>query len=119
MLRDPLDNTIYLKNRFGIFQELRARLSDHGMSHPPQRLATASVLVTLALLQQSIAIAPLARAVADTFANGPEAAYIQLPIDLGIEVPPFGLMTRRNMVLTPVAQRLVELILAAEVFRAS
>ena len=91
-----------------------ARLSEHGMSHPPQRLATASFLLTLALLQQSNAIAPLARAVADTFAGSPEAAYIQLPIDLGIEVPPFGLMTRRNMVLTPVAQRLVELILVAD-----
>lgn len=91
-----------------------ARLSEHGMTHPPQRLATASFLLTLALLQQSNAIAPLARAVADTFASAADAAYIQLPIDLGIEVPPFGLMTRTNMVLTPVAQRLVALILAAD-----
>jgi DNA-binding transcriptional LysR family regulator len=91
-----------------------ARLSEHGMAHPPQRLATASFLLTLALLQQSNAIAPLARAVADTFAGDADAAYIQLPIDLGIEVPPFGLITRKNMVLTPVAQRLVELILAKD-----
>ena len=70
--------------------------------------------MTLALLQQSNAIAPLARAVADTFASGPEAAYLQLPIDLGIEVPAFGLMTRKNMVLTPVAHRLAELILAID-----
>lgn len=91
-----------------------ARLSEHKMPHPPQRLATASFLLTLALLQQSNAIAPLARAVADTFASAPDAAYIQLPIDLGIEVPPFGLLTRKNMVLTPVAERLVELILAMD-----
>ena len=91
-----------------------ARLSDHKMPHPPQRLATASFLLTLALLQQSNAIAPLARAVADTFASAPDAAYMQLPIDLGIEVPPFGLLTRSNMVLTPVAQRLAELILAMD-----
>jgi DNA-binding transcriptional LysR family regulator len=91
-----------------------ARLSDLHMPHPPQRLATASFLLTLALLQQSNAIAPLARAVAETFARGPEAAYIELPIDLGIEVPPFGLITRKNMMLTPVAQRLVELILATD-----
>jgi DNA-binding transcriptional LysR family regulator len=91
-----------------------ARLSAHGMAHPPQRLATASFLLTLALLQQSNAIAPLARAVADTFASAADAAFVQLPIDLGIEVPPFGLLTRQNMVLTPVAQRLVELILAAD-----
>ncbi len=91
-----------------------ARLSEHGMPHPPQRLATASFLLTLALLQQSNAIAPLARAVADTFARAPDAAYVQLPIDLGIEVPPFGLLTRSHMVLTPVAQRLAELILATD-----
>ena len=91
-----------------------ARLSDHHMPHPPQRLATASFLLTLALLQQSNAIAPLARAVADTFARASDAAFIQLPIDLGIEVPPFGLITRKNMVLTPAAQRLVELILTAD-----
>ena len=91
-----------------------ARLSEHGMPHPPQRLATGSFLLTLALLQQSNAIAPLARAVADTFASGPEAAYLQLPIDLGIEVPAFGLLTRKNMVLTPVAHRLAELILAID-----
>jgi DNA-binding transcriptional LysR family regulator len=91
-----------------------ARLSEHGMTHPPQRLATASFLLTLALLQQSNAIAPLARAVADAFASAADAAFIQLPIDLGIEVPPFGLLTRQNMVLTPVAQRLVELILATD-----
>lgn len=91
-----------------------ARLSEHGMPPPPQRLATASFLLTLALLQQSNAIAPLARAVADTFASAADAAYVKLPIDLGIEVPPFGLLTRRNMVLTPVAQRLVELVLVAD-----
>lgn len=91
-----------------------ARLSEHHMTHPPQRLATASFLLTLALLQQSNAIAPLARAVADTFASAPDAAYMQLPIDLGIEVPPFGLMTRKDMVLTPVAERLVALILSAD-----
>lgn len=95
-----------------------ARLSEHGMSHPPQRLATASFLLTLALLQQSNAIAPMARAVADTFARGSDAAYIQLPIDLGIEVPPFGLMTRKNMVLTPVAQKVVAMILAMDAITA-
>ena len=91
-----------------------ARLTEHRMPHPPQRLATASFLLTLALLQQSNAIAPLARPVADTFATAPDAAFIKLPIDLGIEVPPFGLLTRTNMVLTPVAQRLAELILAMD-----
>lgn len=88
-----------------------ARLSELRLPPPPQRLATASFLLTLALLQQSNAIAPLARAVADTFARAPDTTFTQLPIDLGIEVPPFGLITRQNMVLTTVARRLVELIL--------
>jgi DNA-binding transcriptional LysR family regulator len=81
------------------------------LPHPPQRLSTASFLLTLALLQQSNAIAPLAKAVAASFANAPDAPYVQLPIDLGIEVEAFGLMTRADMALTPIAKRLADRIL--------
>lgn len=89
-----------------------ARLSVLGLPAPPQRLATASFLLTLALVQQSNAIAPLARAVCDRFATGPEAAYAVLPVDLGIEVEPYGMLKRANAILTPVAQRLADLIVA-------
>lgn len=88
-----------------------ARLRAHGLPHPPQRLSTASFLLTLALLQQSNAIAPLASAVADSFAKGPDAPYAILPVDLGIEVEPYGLITRAGMALTPAARRLADMIL--------
>ncbi len=83
-----------------------ARLRAHGLPAPPQRLSTASFLLIFALLQQSNAIAPLARAVAETFVQGPMAAYVLLDIDLGIEVEAFGLITRAGAILPPVAARI-------------
>lgn len=87
-----------------------ARLAALGLPQPPQRFATASFLLTLAMVQQSNAIAPLARAVCDQFGTGPDAPYAVLPLDLGIIVEPFGLLTRSGTILTPAAQRLVGMI---------
>jgi DNA-binding transcriptional LysR family regulator len=88
-----------------------ARLRALGLPQPPQRLSTSSFLLTLALLQQSNAIAPLASAVADTFAKGEDAPYQMLKLDLGIEVEPYGLITGQGMALTPAAQRMADMIL--------
>jgi DNA-binding transcriptional LysR family regulator len=85
-----------------------ARLSALGLPDPPQRLSTASFLLTLALLQQSNAIAPLASAVAASFARAPDVPNVELAIDLGIEVEAYGLMTRAGTTLTLVAQRLAD-----------
>lgn len=90
------------------------RLAALGLPAPPQRLATASFLLTLALIQQSNAIAPLARAVCDRFSAAPDAPYVILPLDLGITVAPFGLLTRSGAILTPVAQRLAAMITAGQ-----
>jgi DNA-binding transcriptional LysR family regulator len=83
-----------------------ARLGAYGLPSPPQRLSTASFLLIFSLLHQSNAIAPLARAVADAYVTGPYASYVLLDIDLGIEVEPFGLVTRIGAILPPVAARL-------------
>jgi DNA-binding transcriptional LysR family regulator len=80
------------------------RLGALGLPPPAQRMATASFLLTLALLQQSNAIAPLSSAVAQSFTSGDRAPYCILPIDLGIVVPPFGLMTRIGAELPPAAR---------------
>jgi DNA-binding transcriptional LysR family regulator len=90
------------------------RLQALGLPTPPQRLATASFLLTLALIQQSNAIAPLARAVCDRFSAAPDAPYVILPLDLGITVAPFGLLTRAGAILTPVALRLAAMITAGQ-----
>lgn len=92
-------------------QAVMGRLADLGLPQPPQRLATSSFLLTLALIQQSNAIAPLARAVCDRFA-GPGSPYVILPVDMGIVVEPFGLLTRTGAILTPVAARLCSMVMA-------
>ena len=89
-----------------------SRLAALGLPPPRQRFATASFLLTLAMVQQSNAIAPLARAVCDQFGAGPDAPYAVLPLDLGIIVEPFGMLTRAGTILTPAAQRLADMIAA-------
>jgi DNA-binding transcriptional LysR family regulator len=89
-----------------------ARLGAYGLPSPPQRLSTASFLLIFSLLLQSNAIAPLARAVAGAYVTGPYASYVLLDIDLGIEVEPFGLVTRAGAILPPVAARLAAAIQA-------
>jgi DNA-binding transcriptional LysR family regulator len=88
------------------------RLSGLGFDLGQVRVTTASFLFTLALLRSSNAIAPLARAVADRFATGADTAFAVLPVDLGIVVPDFGLVTRRGTEPTPATARMTELILA-------
>jgi DNA-binding transcriptional LysR family regulator len=89
------------------------RLRLLGLPQPPGMLTTSSFLFTLALLQQSDAIAPLARAVTDRFATDPDAPYVVLPADLGIEVAPYGLITRVGAGLTPAAERVLALVMAS------
>lgn len=92
-------------------QTVLARLAALGLPAPPGKLATSSFLLTLALIRQSNAIAPLATAVAHSFAH-PGSPYAVLPVDLGLTVAPYGLMTRAGATLPPAARRLADLILA-------
>lgn len=87
-----------------------ARLAERGLPPPQQRLSTASFLLTLALLQQSNSIAPLAQAVANQFASGPDSAFAIIPSDLNISVAPYSLLTRRGVFLPPAARTILGLI---------
>ncbi|HCY98857.1 MAG: hypothetical protein A3D16_14535 [Rhodobacterales bacterium RIFCSPHIGHO2_02_FULL_62_130] len=87
-----------------------ARLRELGLPAPQQRLSTASFLLTLALLQQSNSIAPLAQAVADQFATAPDAPFGCINIDLGIMVAPYSLLTRRDAELPPAARTILGMI---------
>ena len=89
-----------------------ARLQAQGLPRPTQRLLTASFLLTFAMLQKSDAIAAVARATVDQFATGEALAFDVLPIDLGIEVEAFGLITRERVSLTPASRRLAQIILS-------
>lgn len=96
-------------------QTVLARLRALKLPEPTQRFSTASFLLTLALIQQSNAIAPLAHAVCAAFTHGPDAPYRVLPAELGIEVEPFGFITRTDTVLTPAASRMAQLLLGEQV----
>ena len=91
-------------------QQVLARLRELGLPAPQQRLSTASFLLTLAVLQQTNAIAPLAQAVADQFATGADAPFACVPSNLGITVAPYSLLTRRDTVLPPAARTILDLI---------
>ncbi|MBI1170119.1 LysR family transcriptional regulator [bacterium] len=90
---------------------LMARLHDLGLPSPTQRLLTASFLLTLAVLQRSDAVAAVSAATAAQFASGEAAAFDLLPVDIGVEVEAFGLITRERVSLTPASQRFADLIL--------
>jgi DNA-binding transcriptional LysR family regulator len=94
-------------------QTVIARLSELGLPLPQRRISTSSFLFTLALLNQTDAIAPLATSVVDSFAGNPSVPFVSLPVDFGLSVAPFSLVTRTGAQMTPSAQRLIDGILAA------
>jgi DNA-binding transcriptional LysR family regulator len=94
-------------------QTVVARLKELGLPVPQRRISTSSFLFTLALLNQTDAIAPLATPVVNSFAGNPSVPFVSLPVDLGLSVAPFSLVTRAGAQMTPSAQRLIDAILAA------
>ncbi|MGR3497467.1 MAG: LysR substrate-binding domain-containing protein [Limimaricola soesokkakensis] len=108
---DLLDYDWILPARGTILHDtVQDRLERLGLPAPRVGVTTSSFLLTLALVQRSNAVAPLARAVASRFAGG---ACAILPIDLGISVLPYGLMTRAGAALPRAAQRMAELLVQA------
>ena len=93
-------------------QTVVSRLTELGMDRPQRRISTSSFLFTLALLNQTDAIAPLATPVVDSFAGNPSVPFVSLPIDLGLAVAPFSLVTRAKAQMTPSAQRVIDAIVA-------
>lgn len=93
-------------------QTVMARLAELHLPGPQRRISTSSFLFTLALLNQTEAIAPLATAVVDSLAANPAFPFVALPVDLGLAVAPYSLVTRVESRLTPSAQRLVDGILS-------
>jgi DNA-binding transcriptional LysR family regulator len=91
-------------------QAVLSRLAALGLPRPSQRLSTASFLLTLAMLRQSNVVAPLARAVADSFAHGPDAPLVQIRIDLGLTVTPYSLLTRKDARLTAAAETVLGIV---------
>ncbi len=93
-------------------EELRNR----SLNLPQRTLTTSSFLFTLAAVQKTNAIAPVARSVADSFGTSAEHGHgtiVTLDTDLALSVETYSFLTRKGQVLTPVAE-----IVAREVLRA-
>jgi DNA-binding transcriptional LysR family regulator len=89
-----------------VLSSLQAR----GLPAPRRRVSTTSFMLTLALLQETDALAVLALAIARQFSDGPGAALAIVPVDLAVEVEPYGMISRERVSLTPAAQRLADQI---------
>lgn len=92
-------------------QTVMARLAELRLPAPMRRISTSSFLFTLAVLNQTDAVAPLARPVVDSFSGNPSMPFVALPINLGLSVAPFSVVTRVGSKLTPSAQRLADAII--------
>ena len=91
---------------------LEAIFLSRGIPLPDRILNTASSFLTLVMVAQTDAIAPIAVDVA-TFVNssdGLAGAIDVLPIDFEINVQPYSLITARNRALSPAAQMLYDFI---------
>ena len=84
-----------------------------GIPLPDRILNTSSAFLTLVMVAQTDAIAPLAKDVA-SFVNDPQGlagAIAVLPTDFAIDLQPYSLITARNRLLSPAAQMLYDFIL--------
>ncbi|MEM5584574.1 LysR substrate-binding domain-containing protein [Roseibium sp. AS2] len=91
-------------------------LREKGLSQPTRVLTTSSFLFTLATVQRTNAIAPVAQSVAISFAEGPDGApgsLIELQSDLHLSVETYSFLTRQGQILTPVAQTVAREVLRA------
>jgi DNA-binding transcriptional LysR family regulator len=91
-------------------QTVMARLAELRLPVPRRRISTSSFLFTLAVLNQTDSIAPLATPVVESFSGSPSMPFVTLPIDLGLAVIPFSIVTRVGTRLTPSAQSLADSI---------
>lgn len=93
-------------------RNVMAGVHRQGFDLVPQTLSTTSFLLTLAMVELSDAVAPMASAVAGSFTRAPHSAYAVLDLDLGIVVETYGLLTLAGTALPPLAARFAELIAA-------
>ncbi|MDZ7904907.1 MAG: LysR family transcriptional regulator [Cypionkella sp.] len=81
-----------------------ARFAELKQPAPIQRMTTSSFLLTMSLLQQTNAIAPLSSAVASQFADTDGSDLVRLKLETQIAVSPYSILLRRAGVL-PLAAR--------------
>jgi DNA-binding transcriptional LysR family regulator len=82
-------------------QTVMARMAEVRLPARRRRISTSSILYTLALLNQTDAVASIAATVAESFSANPSMPFVALPINLGFSVTPFSTATRIESKLTP------------------
>lgn len=85
-----------------------------GLSEPANIINSPSMLMTVAYLAQSDAIAPMAEEVASLFIQPPvNAGFVRLNVPYDIRVSPYYLLHLRRRPLTPLAVNLREKLVQA------
>jgi len=84
-----------------------------GTPLPATIINTSSTILTISIVRNTNAVAPVARDVANLIAgNGSQAGEIRiLPIDFNVKIRPYSLITARGRALPPSAKLLYDLIL--------
>lgn len=87
-------------------------LLSKGLRLPRRVLGTTSTLFTLALIQKTNAIAPLARASAEFFidASGLGSRLAMLPVAPDLSVKAYGIVTRQDRDLSPAAESILAMV---------
>jgi DNA-binding transcriptional LysR family regulator len=94
-------------------QAMEANFMNRNIALPERVLNTSSLLLTLVMVAQSDAIAPVSIQVA-RFIQSPEGlmgAIEILPTEVDIEIRPYSLITQKNRSLSPAARMLRDFIL--------
>ena len=79
---------------------------------PDRIVSTSSLLMTMLMVQESDAIAPMAIDVASPFFSAGKQALAPLPIGNDITVQPYSLITLRGRQLSPAAQTVCQAVTA-------
>ena len=112
-LRDCLDYDWVTQPPGGLLRRTaETYILKQGLPLPKRVLGTSSTLFTLAMLNETNAIAPLARAVADFFiARGALGSRLaRLPVAEDMQVGDFGLVRRAGEAVSPSTERLLQML---------
>lgn len=112
-LRDCLDYDWVTQPPGGLLRRTaETYILGQGLPLPKRVLGTSSTLFTLAMLNETNAIAPLARAVADFFiARGALGSRLaRLPVAEDMQVGDFGLVRRAGEAVSPSTERLLQML---------
>lgn len=106
-LEDCIRYDWVMQTRDGLLSQTVERyLTDAGFPLPNRIVRTSSQLITLALIGQTNAIAPVARSAANFYADpdGLGSRIVKLPVAEDLKVSPFSLICLKDRTLTPASQ---------------